>query len=564
MQHGPAEKVTDASGKQYVIDPSPLPIPSHPKAVAEPNLAFAQGLLASVLDRINDGVLAIDAQEHIVYLNQRAAQILNRAIEDLLGQNLWAAFPEALEQPFYADTQRAIAEQRSVAKVHFYPPFQRWFENRIYPSEDGVTFYFTDVTERQQAEQERLKAEKLRTELQLLEETLESILAGYWDINFAQGTNYMSPRLKRMFGYTDADLPTEPDTWQRLIFPEDLPGTLARLERHIASRGAEPYYNEVRYRHKNGSTVWVICAGRVIDWDEAGKPCYMVGCHVDITRLKQAEAQLQQSEAHLREAQRIGNLGSWDYEVGAERIVWSDQLYRMFGLPVGASPESFEDLQQHLHPEDRERHRHVVKKILATQEPYDEEFRIVRPDGSEAVINVRGEVILDDRGEVVRLTGTAQDITQRKQAEQRLHDLSLYLSLALDSGQIGTWILDLQTQIVTWDDRLLQIYGFTQAPANLTVWLQTFHKDDLEQLEADLAQVLAGSQPTPQTVRIWRGDGQLRWIQATALMTTDTEGRPWRMFGTIIDITETKLAEEQVRQTSAQLEASNRELEAFA
>lgn len=564
MHHVPAEKAIDSSERQGLIAPSAPPIASRANAGDESNIAFPQGLLASVLDRINDGVLAIDAQEQILYLNQRAAQILNRSIEELLGQNLWMAFPEARDQPFYTDTQQAIAEQRSVSKIHFYPPLQRWFENRIYPSQDGVTFYFTDVTERQQAERDRLQAEKLRVELHLLEETLESILAGYWDINFAEGSNYMSPGLKRMFGYTDADLPTEPDTWQRLIFPEDLPGTLACMERHIASHGQTPYYNEVRYRHKDGSTVWVICAGRVIEWDEAGNPLYMVGCHVDITRLKQAEAKLQRSEAHLREAQRIGNLGSWDYDVGAERIVWSDQLYRIFGLPVGASPANFEELQQHLHPEDRERHRQVVEKILTTQEPYDEEFRIVRPDGSEAVIHVRGEAILNNKGEVMRLTGTAQDITQRKQAEQRVKDLSLQLGFALDSGHIGTWSLDLRTQAVIWDDRLLQIYGLTTPPASLTEWRSTLHPEDVVVVDADFAQVLAGAQPTPQTVRMWRADGQLRWIRATALMEADPEGHPWRMIGTVVDITDTKLAEEQLRQTSAQLAASNRELEAFA
>ena len=530
-----------------------------------------QGLLARVLDRINDGVMAIDAQDRIVYLNPRAAQILNRSIAELLGQPLWQAFPEAMDQPFYNDMQRAMADQRPICEIRFYPPFQRWFENRIYPSHDGVTVYFTDVTarhqaeqDRQQAEQDRQQAEQLRVELKLLEETLESILAGYWDIDFGRGTNYMSPGLKRMFGYTDADLPTEIDTWQRLIFPEDLPRALACMERHMASHGTEPYYNEVRYRHKDGSTVWVICAGRVIEWDEAGNPLYMMGCHVDITQLKQAEAKLQQSEAHLREAQRIGNLGSWAFELATERMVWSDQLCRIFGLSVGAPPENFEALQQYLHPESRERHRQVVDQILSTQEPYDEEFRILRPDGTEAMINVRGEVICKDQGVVTHLTGTAQDITQRKQAERQMGELSLRLSVALDSGRIGTWSIDLQTEAVTWDERLLQIYGLDRAPSSLGEWLQTFHREDLPLLEADLVRVLAGNQPMSQTLRFLRGDGELRWVRATALMETDAEGRPWRMIGTMVDITAAQRAEEQLRHTSAQLESSNRELEAFA
>jgi len=524
----------------------------------------AQDLLASVLDRINDGVLALDTQSRVVYLNPRATQILHRSLAELRGKNVWAEFPDAVDHPVYAQAQQAMAEQRPINATFFYPPFQRWFENRIYPSHDGLTFYFTDVTEHQQAAQERQQTEQLRVELNLLETTLESILAGYWDIDFAQGINYMSPGLKRMFGYDDADLPTEVDTWQRLIFAEDLPPTLACMDRHIASHGVEPYYNEVRYHHRDGSTVWVLCAGRVIEWDDAGNPLHMVGCHVDITRLKEAEAKLQRSEAHLREAQRIGNLGSWTFELATERILWSDQLYRIFGLSLDTVLVNFEDLQQRFHPEDRERHRQVVDQLLSTHEPYDEEFRIVRPDGTEVMINVRGETLCNDQGVVTHLTGTAQDVTQRKRAERQMEEISLRLSVALDSGRIGTWTIDLQTEAVTWDDRLLHIYGLDHGPTSLGEWLQTFHREDLPLLEADLVRVLSGAQPTSQTLRFFRQDGELRWVRATALMETDASGQPWRMIGTMIDITEAKLAEEQIRQTSAQLEASNRELEAFA
>ncbi|MEB3289848.1 MAG: PAS domain-containing protein [Leptolyngbya sp.] len=524
----------------------------------------AQGLLTGILDRIKDGVVAIDAQNRIVYLNPRAATMLQVSLAEWQGKKVWGIFPEALSHPVYADARRAIAEQRSICETYFYPPSQRWFEHRIYPSHEGLTVYLTDVTEHQQAAQDRLKAEKLRVELTLLETILESILAGYWDIDFARGTNYMSPGLKRMLGYDDADLPTEVDTWQRLIFAEDLPPTLACLGRHIDSHGAEPYYNEVRYHHKDGSTVWVLCSGRVIEWDEAGKPLYMVGCHVDITRLKEAEGKLQHSEAHLRESQRIGNLGSWTVETATNRMTWSDQLYRIFGLPPDTVLANFEALQQYFHPDDRERHRQVVEQTLATQDPYDDEFRIVRPDGCVATINVRGETLGNAQGVATHLMGTVQDITQRKQAEQQLADLSLQLNLALDSGRIGTWSIDLQTEAVTWDDRLLHIYGLDHAPSSLGAWLETFHREDLPLLETDLAQVLTGAQPTPQTLRFLRRDGELRWVRATALMETDADGQPWRMIGTLVDVTETKLAEEKLHQTSAQLIASNQELEAFA
>ena len=91
----------------------------------------------------------------------------------------------------------------------------------------------------------------------------------------------MSPACKNMLGYEDHELPDSPDTRRSLIFPEDLPGVLKVLDRHIKSRGEIPYYNKVRFRRKDGSTVWVIRSGSVIEWDAAGGPLRMPGCHVD-------------------------------------------------------------------------------------------------------------------------------------------------------------------------------------------------------------------------------------------------------------------------------------------
>ncbi|MCQ8183380.1 PAS domain-containing protein, partial [Methylomonas sp. SURF-1] len=180
----------------------------------------------------------------------------------------------------------------------------RWLMARGRPilNEDGSVLKYIgvviDISARKKSEEQFRKNALLEEELNHLQGLLESTFAGYWDWNIPKGTEYYSDTFSRMLGYRSDEFPNIPETWQRLIFSEDLPGVLEKFERHVASQGAEPFYNEVRYRHKNGSTIWVICAGRVVQWAETGEPIRMVGCHIDITQMHQRLDEL--VEANLR------------------------------------------------------------------------------------------------------------------------------------------------------------------------------------------------------------------------------------------------------------------------
>lgn len=166
-----------------------------------------------------------------------------------------------------------------------------------------------DITERKKAEDELLQNQQLRQELNLLEDILEKVLAGYWDWDFRNGKEYLSLSFKKMLGYEDNELSNLIDTWRSLIIPEDLAKVDDSLHRHIQSRGKIPYYNEIRYRHKNGSIVWAINSGQVIEWDKEGNPVRMIGCDINISDRKKAEQTIEnqiKQEKLLREiTQRI-------------------------------------------------------------------------------------------------------------------------------------------------------------------------------------------------------------------------------------------------------------------
>ena len=133
---------------------------------------------------------------------------------------------------------------------------------------------------------------------------------------------------------------------------------------------------------------------------------------------------LAENQLRLEEAQKIASVGSWEWNVQADTISWSEELYRIYG----ASPESFEPgyaaYLQRAHPDDREAMDEAVRRAMETHQPFAFEHRIIRPDGTIRMMQANGRVIVNDRGEVVQILGTGQDVTELKEAEQRLLQLA--------------------------------------------------------------------------------------------------------------------------------------------
>ncbi|MFA7219130.1 MAG: PAS domain-containing protein [Synergistaceae bacterium] len=108
---------------------------------------------------------------------------------------------------------------------------------------------------------------------------------GWWDWHIQEDYEYMSPRFWECLGY-EPSMENHPSAWQSLMFPEDLQKTTDNFNKHCATKGEHPFYQEVRYKHRDGHTVYIICRGKVIEWDENEKPVRMIGTHTDITNLK--------------------------------------------------------------------------------------------------------------------------------------------------------------------------------------------------------------------------------------------------------------------------------------
>jgi PAS domain S-box-containing protein/putative nucleotidyltransferase with HDIG domain len=215
---------------------------------------------------------------------------------------------------------------------------------------EGYLFKLPAIVEN--AYHNRLLSQKV-IELQeshfILNTILETTLAGFWDWNLVENTEYLSPTFKQMFGYEDHEMESSPEAWQKIIFPEDLPVLLAVFDRHVKSRGQEPFHSEIRYCHKGGSTVWVMCTGNVIEWAEDGTALRMLGCHINITKRKQAEVELERQRNELEKRMnqsvnaisRIGELRDV-YTAGHQKRV--AELAFAIGREMGLADEKLRNL----------------------------------------------------------------------------------------------------------------------------------------------------------------------------------------------------------------------------
>jgi PAS domain S-box-containing protein len=252
---------------------------------------------------------------------------------------------------------------------------------------DGIQY---DVTDRKAAETERLQSQQLRNELSLLENILDVTLAGYWDWDMLKQEKYLSAGFKRMLGYEQDEWLNTSEIWQQLMFSEDLPPVLECLERHVQSRGQIPFYNEVRYHHKDGSTVWTICFGQVIEWNPEGNPLRMIGCHVDITPRKQAELQLEQLNQELtrsnQDLEQFAYIASHDLQEPLRAIIGYTQLLSNNYGAVLNDPIAQESLAFII--DGGERMRLLIRDLLAYSRISSQSLKVVATDCNDALAEV--------------------------------------------------------------------------------------------------------------------------------------------------------------------------------
>lgn len=208
--------------------------------------------------------------------------------------------------------------------------------------------------------------------------------------------------------------------WTAGVHPDDLPEIKATTPGAFARQ--EPYEFEFRLRRSDGVWRWMLnkAAPRYTPEDEF---CGYVGSCTDITEAREAQAQARSSEERLQLAQQAAAVGTYDWEVQANRISWSPEMFRLHGIDPATSPADLYGVwQTRLHPDDRERADRETQDFIDSADGLSIEFRVVHPDGSVRWIQGRGRMIRDGEGRPIRMIGVNFDVTERKEAEDALRE----------------------------------------------------------------------------------------------------------------------------------------------
>jgi len=389
-----------------------------------------------------------------------------------------------------------------------------------------------------------------------LEEAQRVAHLGYWVWDLETNHLIWSDETYRIFGLTPQEGLIDLDKVREMIHPDDREAVFRTAGEAVRS-GARADCEHRLFR-PNGEMRIVHSLGD-LKKDSSGRPYQIFGTTQDITERKRAEEAFQEisrklleSNARLEEAQRIANVGHYSWNLIENRVVWSDEVYRIYGLSPQQGPIDLAMVREMIHPADRELVFHAAEDALQSEVPVDIEHRLVRPDGEVRTIHSVGTVKRDTSGRPYEMFGTAQDVTDRRRSEEALKQSQFYLSEGQRLAHMGSWAFNDSGHY--WSDELYKIYGLDPQNGAPTVeqYLELIHPQDRTSMAESIKRMQEEHCGFDQIERIVRPDGQLRYIRAVAIPVIEQE--VFKGFiGTTMDVTEQELLTQELRREQAYL-----------
>ncbi len=486
-------------------------------------LIDSQNQYKTTLERVSDGFISYDREWCYRYINKTAEHVLGLNANSLIGKNVWEEFPELVNQPIYRAYHQAIVEQRYVYIESFLPVQKKWFKNHLYPSADGLSVFFRDITQQKKAEEEIVRAYKEK----------EAVLQRISDKVFSVNTEWRYTYLN------DAALEEHPAGREASL------GKLI-LDVHPELDGTI-FWDKYQEAYTTKKTViFESFYAPLKKWFSVS--CYpspdgLTVFYQDITQVKEKDKLIELNEARLIEAQAVANVGSWETDLVSLHIIWSLQTYKIFE----EDPATFQPTQaaflDFIHPQDRDKVDRAFTESFQSNDRCEIQHRIITKSGQVKWVEERWRIFRNEQHQPYRAAGTCQDITERKKVEEAIASEQLFSDSLINSLPGVFYLYDQDGRFSRWNKNFETISGYSAEEISHMHPLDFYDEDEKPLLTKKINTVFSkGSDEV--TAHFYTKDKRKKPYYFNGHK-IEINGKPY-LIGVGIDITERVKAEKEL------------------
>ncbi|MFN5334316.1 MAG: PAS domain-containing protein, partial [Bacteroidota bacterium] len=414
-----------------------------------------------------------------------------------------------------------------------------------------------DITTRKEY-QKKVEENNIRLEL-----ALKGIAAATFELNLETGEVYYSDYLYNITGYLEGEIKHMFKENSGLIHTEDSEKTFAAFKDFLHKQ-KDSIECEFRVKHKKGYYIWVLMRAVISEKNKDQKPTKIIGIFIDISRIKDAQQKIEESEARYRKSIEASGAALWEWDLIHDEVFATKEFRKIFGLPDAEQfLVSYKTLIPLVHPEDAEKLDSAFQDHLSGKtHKLNIDYRFKRPDtGQYEWYNMQGAIIERNAAQIPsKAMGYSMSIQERKTMELQLKESEERWYNAMVVSGAGFWEYNVIKDTLYFSTQMKNILGYINTnniPENVEYWKNRIHPEDLEPLQKKVQLVSSGQSNTIQTeFRLLNKQDNYIWINASGMIRLSDEGKRFSFSGAAYDITEKKLADIAMEKARQMAESS--------
>jgi PAS domain S-box-containing protein len=489
--------------------------------------------IKDILDRISDGVVAFDKNWHYVYMNDKAVELTGRLAKDVIGRNVWEVAPDHVGNAFYKAYHQAMDKQEYIFLEAYYPRFDRWYENHIYPSPGGLTVHFRDITEKKKTETKLAQAvEKFNFAARATNDVV-------WEADLANRTLWWNENFYEKFGYVPGEIDMSDTSWEAYLHPDDKERVLKTVINVLADPKQTIWNDEYRFAKADGSYLNIYDRCYILR-DANGKAYKMIGSMADVTPLFKTKQELRETEERYKTLVDAIDGIVWEVDAATFQFHFvSRQAERLLGYPLEEWTNTPGFWEAHIHPDDRKWAMDFCLRATHEKRTHEFEYRMIAADGKVVWLHDIVSVV-EEEGRPTLLRGLMVDITERKIAQEAIQQSEEKYRTLVEQATDGIFIADQTGRFVVVNSSGMKLSQYSMDELMHMTIYHLAEPEDLRNNPFHFAE-MTGEHGARTERKMVKKDGSVIDIEVNAKFLSDG-----RFLAFIRDITERKKAQEEI------------------